>query len=383
MIRCSLFPISLALLLLTGCGGGSGSSGGSDLGEPNDDILKAGVTKPGRTIEMKIDSNDDRDWYGIAVPGTGYIKTGVKDVPGDLDPEVRFARKQEWEDQKEDWMTGWNEIPKAIRIAEADTIYMAVQDKHQNASSSKSFPLRVQFIEEFDQQEPNDEVENAVSVEAGQPNETYIYPIGDRDRFKVKVDTAGYLRVASKKSPKGVDEEVRYGRVNEMDDLKRMTGWGETPFEVRVPEAGTYHLALQDKHNNGASQDPLKWKVEHLVEMDTTEPNSSTDQASAVSIPDTLAFAIYPEGDRDFLELSPEKGMKLLVKADAPDELDPEVRLWRKKEMKNKKVTGWKELPTKLDLKAGKTYYLAVQDKHNNSAKPKAFPVHLSRSKGK
>ncbi len=366
---CSL----LILLFFAGCGKGSTEGPG----EPNDRILDAGVMKPDRKIEMKIDSADDVDWYGIVVPSSGYIKTGVKKVPGDLDPEVRFAHKQEWEDQKQKWINGWDELPKSIRIPEADTIYLAVRDDNQDGSSQKNFPLRVSFIEEFDEHEPNGNSDRAVSAGVGKPIESSIYPVGDEERFKVKVDSAGYLLARSKKSPDDVDEEIRFGKLDEhSEEWKGIGGWGHPPHAVRVPESGEYRMVLRDDNNDGASQDPIEWKLDHLGEMDGTEPNGSPEKAEAIAFVDTVPIAIYPKGDRDFLKWTPVRTRKLSIKAEGAGDLDLEMRLWVQKDLKVKKQGPWKELPGKMTLKeGGKTYYLEVHDNNDNQSRPEAFEL--------
>ncbi|MFB6258429.1 MAG: hypothetical protein ABEH38_07030 [Flavobacteriales bacterium] len=363
-------------LFLSACGGGKGDPAS----EPNDRIVQASVMKGDPTIEMKIDSNSDQDWYGLELPDSGYVQFGSKNVPGKIEPMIGIALKQEWKDQKAKWLSNRRPIPSSYQVYGHDTIYFSIRDKHTNAHSSKSFKVKVKFIDEFDGYEANNSPDQARKEKTGKKLRSFIFPKGDRDWFKFQVDSAGYLMAQSRNSPDNIQPVVAFAKKKKTTGkMKRLKGNNPIMTSYRVPEKGTYHVLFHDKHDNSLSQDPVEWKLRYLSEMDSLEPNGKADQASELSIPDTLAPAIFPKGDRDYYKIVPEKSGKLLVKPkNVKGKVQPKMRVQKRADVKLTRVHGWKPLPKRFPVKKDSTYFLQLHDKHDNNRAPKSFELILT-----
>src|SRR5690625_3013645 len=124
-------------VMVVSCNSTNKSDGKSDIGEPNNSILEAGLLESGKTYTMKIDSVGDVDWYGLAVPEQGYVSVQAKQVPDNINLNVRFAHKQAWKTEKQQWITGWSKVPKTIPVRKPDTLYFAVIDDYNNESSTE------------------------------------------------------------------------------------------------------------------------------------------------------------------------------------------------------------------------------------------------------
>src|SRR5699024_7327287 len=89
------------LLFIAGCSSPKEKDKKNNIGEPNNSILEAGLLDSGKPYQMKIDTVGDVDWFAVPVSGPGYLNLSTKNIPENLKLVVRFAEKQEWEQQKE------------------------------------------------------------------------------------------------------------------------------------------------------------------------------------------------------------------------------------------------------------------------------------------
>lgn len=337
-------------------------------GEPNNSILKAGLLKSGKPYSMKIDSIGDIDWYAIPATGPGYVKISTKAVPENLGLEVRFAEKQAWKPEKQKWLTGWENIPKTLSVEKADTLYFAIIDDHNNKASKEKIEFKAEFIEEFDEYEPNNNPENAILVTSGKPMKTIFFPKTDQDWFKIKIEKPGYLMFQARSLPKDIKAEVRYAKKGSAyGKAEFMREWQDLPAGIQVSEPGVYHFVLIDDYHNAMSRDKAEWKIDFISEMDPTEPNNGFEEAYLAAIGDTIKTSIFPEGDTDFFTLKPDSTVTVRLAPQSPEDINPEVRLHVKKDFEVKAVGGWTELPANFELGGGKQYYFQLVDDYNNA----------------
>src|SRR5690606_23978656 len=121
---------------------------------------------------------------------------------------VRFAKKEEWKTQKENWISGELGLPATIVVNEPDTIYFAFKDKYNKNASEEEIVFKAEFIEEFDEHEPNNDASNAKNVALGEVIKSTFFPTSDVDWFKTKVDSSGYLLVQARSIPKNISVEA-------------------------------------------------------------------------------------------------------------------------------------------------------------------------------
>jgi len=352
---------------------------GKGIGEPNNTILEAGILKTGEINTMKIDTIGDIDWYAIPVSGQGYLTVSTKKVPENLNLQVRFAEKQAWEKEKHKWYTDWNYMPHTISVEKSDTLYFAIIDNHNDEASDEEIEFKVDFIEEFDEYEPNDQPDEAVEVASGELMRTAFFPKSDVDWFKIDVDTSGYLMIRAKSVPEPISVIVRYAtRKSEFDKVEYIKDWQTLPAGIQVTEPGTYYFSLIDNHQDAMSQEKAEWKVDFIEEMDPTEPNNSFKEAYAVTTNDTVQMAIFPKGDVDIFKLTPEKSAAIRISADAPGDIKLQFRLHVIEDFEEKRLTEWLYLPQHIEVEGGKEYYFEIIDNHHDAYSEKPFELKIA-----
>ncbi|MFP4664973.1 MAG: hypothetical protein ACLFM1_11150 [Bacteroidales bacterium] len=351
--------------------------------EPNDKIEEANAIETGTEFSMQIHPKEDVDWYMMEAPGKGYIKVMSKSEPENLNVQVRFAEYDEWGEKKEKFLTPFLELPAAYAVHEADTFYAMVADRWNEHASEDTFKVKFEFLEEFDEYEPNNEQESAYETETGKTHKSAIFPKGEVDWFKMTTDTAGYIRVTAKDVPENLNLAVSFASFDEFDEEKSRTiqGKQELPQSVALPEPGEYYLGICDRWDENASEQLFTWKTEFIPEMDEYEPNNDYSQAKLVDVNDTIQLAIFPTQDEDIFIIHPEQSGVLSVMASKQENLEVAAGLYFLDEAENKlrEIRGTDALPVKFDIEeADKDYYIQIQDRWNENADLSAFDLVLS-----
>ena len=356
----------------------------NDIGEPNNSILEAGILESGESYTMKIDSVGDVDWFGIPVPKQGYLNVSVKEIPENLSFVVRFANKEEWKAQKENWISDDLGLPATIVVNGPDTIYFAFKDKYAKNASEDEIVFKAEFIEEFDEHEPNDDANSATSVATGELIKSTFFPTSDVDWFKTKVDSSGYLMVQARNIPENINVEVRFAKKpDEFSDAEYISEGLGLPASIQAETPGDYYIQLKDKYNKEMSRDMAEWKVDFINEMDVTEPNNSFEEAYHLAINDTVKIAIFPQGDKDYFTFTPKANATLRVAAKLPADSRPEIQLYEEIDFEKKPVGEWQALPAKLEVKANQKYYIQLQTKYDKAFSPEPFDFSVSRIDGR
>lgn len=368
------------ILILAAVAFGCANKGGKfgDI-EPNNTIEEAHPVKFVEPFPVTIDPVGDQDWFKAEIKEPGYLKVQASNIPQGLALEAAFGLYQEWEGKKEKRLRNWHKLPDALPVSKEGTYYFVVGDDYNDKSSQKSFQLKVDFLKEFDFQEPNDTPQEAKPVEIGKEITLAVYPVGDQDWLKVTAPGQGYLVVYSKGVPEGIVPEVRYSGYDEWAEpkVKGIRDWRKLPDGCFIPKAGEYYILLQDQWNDGCSETPFTIKIDYLEEMDIREPNNDFKDAKEIKRGDTLRVALFPTGDVDYFKIKNAKGKKLSFLAkDVPEGIAPEMQLYKidpNNAEKLKECGAWQKLPAQFEIEENQEYYVLLHEQWNDAGSPKTF----------
>jgi len=372
-------PLVLLLIVLSWISGCGGKGGGSDK-EPNNSVEKAvGITLD-ESFTIRINPKGDVDWFKVELPEQGYLKIQTGECPEELNLEVAFALYEEWEGEKEQRIRGWNNLPDAVFIPEGGTYYFVVKDDHDDASSEKAIQIKASFLKEFDPFEPNDKPEEAKLVETGSIVKPAVYPTGDVDWLKVKLEGQGYLVLKSNNVPEGIIPEASYFLFDEWADpkVKEISSWKKFPDACFISDSGEYFIKLHDDYNDALSETPYDLKIEFLEEMDKSEPNDEFGNAKSINHGDTLTLAIFPAGDRDYYKIKTTDAKNLKFMAKGFSEIVPEIKLMVIDENNPnalREASAWKRLPAGFEVEANKEYFVLLHDDFDDAGSPEAFQL--------
>ncbi len=384
MKKLHLFLLAGFLMFFISCGSESEKKENESL-EPNDKIDEANSIEPGVEFDMKIHPKEDQDWYKIIIPGPGYLKLVSKNIPEDLDVQVRFARYDEWGEKKEVFLTNFLTLPAAVAFEEKDTCYALLADRWNENASETPFSLKFEFIEEFDEHEPNNDVEAAKAIELDKGYKSAIFPKKDEDWFKFTTTEQGYIRVMCKENPEGLDLAVLFATYDEFDGTDVIKNKKALPQSIALTEPGEYYLKLSDRWHEKASEQLFTWKPDFIPEMDTCEPNNDYADAKLINGNDTVRLAIFPKNDLDMFKFTPESPGMLKIKSGKTNDVNVSAGIYKLNEDKNelKELQGLKELPVKYDVvETGMDYYIVIRDRWKEKESPDPFDVMFEYTEG-
>ncbi len=360
--------------------------------EPNDEIDQANTIDLNTEFSMAIYPQHDIDWYEVEVPGQGYLQVLVRDVP-DLTLVARLATYDEWGEQKENYLTGRRKTPCAMHIFEEGTYFIKMRDYTQYADaywlggqyskySEEEFYVKFNFVEEFDPNEPNYDVENAVKAEFEKEYESAIYPRGDQDWFKVNVEEQGYLQVQARNVSDDLSLRVHFADYDEYrsEPVQIIRDKESLPTAMAVVEPGDYYIVLSDDRDRNESMDLFNWKVNFIAEMDNYEPNDCFTQATEIGVNDTIKIAIFPKGDKDFFRINPEEAGVLRVMSRGHGDIEPTVALFAPDPDDPGKLTELKSktrIPTDLKIEEAGKYFIKISDRRHRNESQDLFDILL------
>lgn len=369
----------LTFFYLTSCGDDDGIKSMDT--EPNNSIEEA-VLVPLDTVPFTttIQEEGDIDWYKIEIPSQGYFAIKSSNMPDGLNLEVKFALYEEWDGTKQHDISSWLNFPAVIHIPQAGTYYFVIQDDYNDAFSDEPITLKMQFTEEFDEFEMNNDVETANIVTLDQTFDTYIYPTGDVDFFKIEAPNKdGYVKIMAKGINDNILPEIQFFQFDEWADeqVSELSSWLEFPAAIILPTEGDIYFKIHDDYDDASTIDPITIKIEFLAQMDTCETNNTFKEAKTVVRNDTLSLAVFPQDDQDWFKITINEGetIELLAK-DWDDAITPEVKFFTlDSDNELSDYSGWESFPHSFNVTIGTTYYFCVKDDYDDAAAEDAFTV--------
>ncbi len=347
--------------------------------EPNDEINQAVKLNFSEPFNMKLMPKKDIDWYKVDVKKQGYLKVSASDVPESVKPEVSFANYKQWEGDNEVYLREKVKIPAAAFVKGKNTYYIKIEDEYHNSESSEAFPIKVDFIKEMDDYEPNNSAENAKIVNDGDVINLAIFPDKDRDWYKIKIESQGYISLKAKNVPEDIVPEVSFAEYDEWADpkIKRIRDWEKIPAACFIPEKGEYYINIRDEYDKDMSQKLMDIKIDYVEEMDKYEPNDDHKNAKLIERNSVIKPAIYPLKDKDYYKFVLKEDKKVrFVTSNVNEKVTPEVRIY-KIDNENKEnlesVTDWKKCPAEFELELNQGYFLLLHDEYDNSSSQETF----------
>ena len=373
-LKITIFFISLlSISFLMSCGGGSE--------EPNNTIEEAVEISFNTITDFTLSPEKDQDWFKFEVTEPGYIRVMISNIPEDMQVELRFAKYKEWEGDKEDWISDDMKAPTAIVVPEKGTYYLLITERYGEKEIKEKMQLKVEFIKEFDEFEPNNEIETAKKVEFGSNFKAAIFPRGDIEWFKIVAEAPGYIRIQSKDVPEDLPLEVEFYTYDEWAEPKMnvIRESQEMPSACFLPKAGEYFFSIKERYNDNYLTDLFDLKIEFLELKDKNEPNNDFKQAKEIAKGDTINLSIYPVGDKDYYKINITAADTLKFYAKDSKDVVPQVSLFTINPEQEDELIEYKEeknMPVKYNVEPG-VYYILINDEYNDAANYENFEIRI------
>jgi hypothetical protein len=230
--------------------------------EPNNSVEEAKAVDF-VDLNLAIFPTGDMDWFKVTTPAQGYIRALSKNVPEGITPEIYYALYDEWADPKVQEIRSWKKLPDACFIPDSGVYYLLFHDDYDDKSSESVMDIKLEFMPEMDKYEPNYTYQEAKPVERGDTLELAVFPTGDYDYFKIKLNEGDKIKFLAKDF-ESVVPEIILQIINPANpnELMNVSDWKELPAEFEVSTTQEYYILLHDNYDDTSSPKLFTIRIE-------------------------------------------------------------------------------------------------------------------------
>ncbi len=229
--------------------------------EPNGEIGDATEINVDEYVKAYVFPAQDGDFYKIFLNSSGVMQASLTNVPQSIAGSMKgridlYGKNMNWITRVDAENPGDNAV-LTVDIGTPGWYYLGVGDLN-GGSYNMTYDLQVTFKPVVDQ-EPNNEIGDAVEIQRGSEVKGFIFPANDWDVFKVYIDAPGALQASLENVPKSTKASMK-GRI---DFYGKNYNWitrqdAEKPgdnvlLSVDIANAGWYYFGIGDL--NGGSYD--------------------------------------------------------------------------------------------------------------------------------
>ncbi len=229
--------------------------------EPNGEIGDATEMQIGAGVAGYIFPSQDGDFYKIFLNSSGVLQASLKNVPQSIAGSMKgridlYGKNMNWITRM-DAENAADDVILKVDIGSPGWYYLGVGDLN-GGSYNQTYDFLVEFKPVVDQ-EPNNEIGDAVEIGLDSEVKGFIFPAGDGDFYKVYIDSPGALQASLAGVPKSTKASMK-GRIDlygkNMNWITRMDA--EKPgddvlLKADIANAGWYYFGIGDL--NGGSYD--------------------------------------------------------------------------------------------------------------------------------
>lgn len=352
----------------------------------NDSFGRAQTVSLATEAKVRITPRGDADWFRVDVPTAGELRVTTNGQPAELDISARVLNA----DGRD--ITGWQGAPKKgadlegrFALPEPGAYWIQVADGNNDGESSAAFTVSLDFIAADDPFEPNGSMAAAAPLPVDVTLRPSIFPRGDTDWFKVWIPEPGLLQILATEVPDVLDVAVQVFDLNR----KSLSGWigpdrkgGDTVFDARLPEPGTYIIEVADSNGDAAATEPFALDFAFTAVADVAEPNDDFGQAVIVAGSGDRKAAIFPRGDTDWLAIDVDHPGELqLLASKSPKDLDINFQVF---DANKQSLTGWippirkgGDNELSVDLPEPGRFFIEIADGNSDASSPDLFDLSL------
>lgn len=291
--------------------------------EPNNDAASAQALHLGADVRFMISAKKDQDWFRFSVRQRTYVKATVaKGNPLAAHLGLIGANGRTVTDT-------WNYAGSGIEVAawlDPGDFYARVAPNNPDEVSDKPFLLSLRGTETVDVFEPNDTVQDARRILAGEEVRGVYAPAEDRDFFRLEMPRPGAIRTVLAPHPL-----VQHVKILAANGAELASTWNyektTCTLEKHLP-AGTY-VIVADANGQPVSTSPYSMRVE-LIEDDGSDDSAlvsgSIAAARTLAANSLQGYSLWPIGDIDRFAIPVPRSGRIKLLGIAPIHLNLELQ---------------------------------------------------------
>ncbi|MEI7671631.1 MAG: pre-peptidase C-terminal domain-containing protein, partial [Deltaproteobacteria bacterium] len=338
--------------------------------EPNGDFRSATQIGIGaQAVTGSFAAANDSDWFRFEVTQQGRLTISLT-VPSLITSEIRLYDANRTEQASRYAENKGDSSQLVFDISKPGTWYLWIHAK-DGVTSTDNYQISLSLKSAPDLFEPNADYSDAKLLAFAQPVQPFIFPVGDRDWFKIKTEEPGLIRFMIQNVPPNL--KIKLVLYNENKDTlltKDILNAGD-PLEAvyLAPVAGTYYFQVSDREDSRDSTAPYKLTVFFTPMVDSAEPNNSFGYPTILEASNQVNGLIYPNGDYDWYRFFVKDAGTLRIQMAQTNGIEAHIQLYTdSKQWIAGKIAKNKGDTVELTYQITKPdfYYLAVNDEGDN-----------------
>jgi hypothetical protein len=269
--------------------------------EPNNEMGDATELGVGQAVSASIFPAQDYDGYKIHLDGPGVLSARLSAVPAGMKGRIDFYGKNfNWINRKDAENPG-DEVIFTIDIGKAGWYYFGIADLN-GGSYDSAYSLIVSFEPTIDE-EPNNEIGDAVEIKPGERIRAYVFPAQDRDFYKIFLNSTGVLQASLADVPRSITGSMKgridlYGKnMNWITRSDAANPGDDVALTVDIGYPGWYYLGVVDL-NSGSYNMTYSFGTAFKPVVDL-EPNNEIGDAVEIKMGNEIKGYIFPASDYD------------------------------------------------------------------------------------
>lgn len=343
--------------------------------EPNNDLEHGQAVRVGAPIRFRIAARGDKDFFTFRLTEPAKLLLSIEDAVLETVIQLRDSDGKLLKEQG----AYAGKINRFEQRLNSGSYSVAVSEWGNNASDPEnSMTLSITAEPAVDPNEPNQDMDSARVIQLNQQVSGLIWPVGDRDFYRLEVKQAGILRLSD--LHKSMQRHVKiYSNLGKL--LAEGSSYANKPlsFEFAVTP-GTYVIEMQEWGSNDASLEPYRLTVEMLPDDGVVDPvQEPGEMRAARSLQSHTWFAstILPIGDRDLFSVTIPGAGVLRMQSKGP--MQRHLKVFDTKGTLLQEVGAYENKPAELNWHANgpQTVFASIEEWGNNSYSPLPYSMRV------
>ena len=218
-----------------------------DSSEPNNVLGDATTIDFGKAVKGYIFPKGDGDFYKFYVNSSGILEVKLNSVPDGMKARIDFYGKNFNWITRTDASNPGDLTTLKLDLANPGWYYVGISDL-EGKSHNIEYAFQVAFEPVVDSTEPNSEIGDATEISFGDVAKGLIFPKGDGDFYKLRVDSPGALEVKLIDSPEDMKARIDlYGKnFNWIKRIDASNPGDLTTLKLDLADPGWYYLGITD-----------------------------------------------------------------------------------------------------------------------------------------
>jgi len=277
--------------------------------EDNNSFSKANFLSIGPSnfisFDGAINPKRDRDYYWFYVEKAGYYKITISGKDTSFRPGIRLINGNNATIRS--WV--WAEVGDPQTIMDFDQGFLNIGDKicfevtqhGDNLVADYNLQVSVDFV--LDEYEPNNRFKQAKEISENTELRDFIFPVRDRDYYKILIPEAGRLNVIYSHEDVNMRPGIRL--INAENATIRSWNFAEDVGQMVTQtydfsSADEVYLELLNYGDGRRSLLTYLLKTEFIPVRDLYEPNNRFKESKILPMNQSINASIFPRGDRDY-----------------------------------------------------------------------------------